>query len=145
MTLDEIFEEWDKDSTVDPTELGNAALDLAKLHHKYYRMFSRERLLLKKLESDLKVLKREKAEFYVDGPTKEQIDMGWELPPKGKIRVKSDVPVYVDSDNDIIAMNLKIAYQQEKVDLLESIIKLISNRGFQIKSAIEWEKFKVGG
>lgn len=145
MTLDEIFEEWDKDSTVDPTELGNAALDLAKLHHKYYRMFSRERLLLKKLESDLKVLKREKSEFYVDGPTQEQIEMGWVLPPKGKIRVKSDVPVYVDSDNDIIAMNLKIAYQQEKVDLLESIIKLISNRGFQIKSAIEWEKFKVGG
>lgn len=145
MTLDEIFEEWDKDSTVDPTELGNAALDLAKMHHKYYRMFSRERLLLKKLESDLKILKREKSEFYVDGPTQEQIEMGWELPPKGRIRVKSDVPVYIDSDNDIIAMNLKIAYQQEKVELLESIIKLISNRGFQIKSAIEWEKFKVGG
>jgi hypothetical protein len=39
---------------------------------------------------------------------------------------------------------LKIAVQQEKVDVLESIIKSIKDRGFQIKNAIEWERFKVG-
>ena len=34
--------------------------------------------------------------------------------------------------------------QGEKVDTLESIIKSISNRGYLIKSAIDYEKFKVG-
>jgi len=40
---------------------------------------------------------------------------------------------------------LKISVQQEKVDTLEAIIKAITNRGFLIKSAIDWERFKVGG
>jgi hypothetical protein len=39
MTLEEIFELWEKDSSINPSELGNAALDLAKLHHKYYSLF----------------------------------------------------------------------------------------------------------
>ena len=143
MTLEEIFELWEKDSTINPSELGNAALDLAKLHHKYYSIFSRERLLLKKLEGEMKKLRLDKQEFYVDGPTEEQMSMGWKLPPKGRI-LKSDVSTYIDADDDIIKLNLKIAYQQEKINALESIIKTLHNRGFHIKSAIDFEKFKVG-
>lgn len=143
MTLEEIFELWGEDSEVNRAELGNAALDIAKLHHKYYQIFSRERLTLRKMESELKKLKMDKYEFYVDGPTEDHIESGWKLPPKGRI-LKSDVNMYIDSDSDIIAMNLKIAYQNEKLELLESIIKTIGNRGFQIKSAIDWERFKVG-
>jgi hypothetical protein len=144
MTLEEIFDIWQEDSIVDQTELGNAALALAKLHHKYYRMLSQERLLAKKLEAETKQLKLEKAEFYQDGPTEDQIEKGWKLPPKGRI-LRSDVSSYIDGDSDIIAANLKLAYQQEKVELLIDIIKTLSNRGFHIKSAIDWERFKVGG
>lgn len=143
MTLDEIFEEWSGDTQIDHTELGNAALSLAKLHHKYYQILSRERLLAKKLEAELKQLKLEKTEFYQDGPTQEQIDKGWKLPAKGRI-LRSDVGNYIDSDGDVVAAQLKLAYQNEKVDLLQDIIKTISNRGFHIKSAIDWERFKVG-
>lgn len=143
MTLEEIFELWEKDSVVDRVELGNAALRLAKLHHKYYQIFSKERLLYKKLESDMKVLKLEKHEFYTDGPTSEQIEKGWKLPARGKI-IRSDAINYVEADSDIIALNLKLAYQMEKLNLLESIIKTIGNQSFNIKSAIEWEKFKTG-
>ena len=143
MTLDEIFEEWSGDTQIDQTELGNAALGLAKMHHKYYQMLSRERLLGKKLEAELKQLKLEKMEFYQDGPTQEQIDKGWKLPAKGRI-LRSDVGNYTDSDSDVVAAQLKLAYQNEKIDLLQDIIKTISNRGFHIKSAIEWERFKVG-
>lgn len=144
MTLNEVFEMWEKDSTINPSELGNAALDLAKLHHKYYSVFARERLLLRKLESEMKELKLSKQEFYIDGPTEEQIELGWKLPAKGRI-LKSDVAAYMDADNDIIQLNLKIAYQQEKINALESIIRMIRDRGFHIKSAIDFERFKVGG
>ena len=34
--------------------------------------------------------------------------------------------------------------QKEKVDFLESIIKSLNNRGFNLNAAIQWEKFKVG-
>ena len=144
MTLEEIFELWKDDVEIDRAELGQSALDLAKLHHKYYQIFSKERLLLVKLRAELKQLKLEKQEFYVDGPTEEHIERGWKLPAKGRI-LRSDASNYVDSDSDVIQFTLKVAYQEEKVELLESIIKTVGNRGFQIKSAIEWEKFKVGG
>ena len=34
--------------------------------------------------------------------------------------------------------------QQEKVDFLDSAIKSLTNRGFNLKAAIDWEKFKMG-
>ena len=52
--------------------------------------------------------------------------------------------MYVDGDEEVIEMNLKIGYQKEKVDFLENAIRSLTNRGFNIKSAIDWEKFKVG-
>jgi hypothetical protein len=45
---------------------------------------------------------------------------------------------------ELIDLSLKIGMQQEKVELLESIIKSLKNRGFQIKSAIDWFKFTMG-
>jgi hypothetical protein len=143
MTLDEIFDLWEQDAKIDTSELGKIALDIPKLHHKYFKLFSRERLLQKKLQAELKQLKLEKSEFFADGPTEDQRDKGWKLPAKGKI-LRTDVGRYVDADQDIINLNLKIAYQQEKIDLLESIIKVIVNRGFQVNAAISWERFKVG-
>jgi hypothetical protein len=35
--------------------------------------------------------------------------------------------------------------QQEKVDLLESIIKSIHNRGYQLKTALDFLRFTMGG
>lgn len=144
MTLDEIFDEWSKDSQLDKAEIGNAALEIAKLHNKYYQFLSRERLLLKKMESQTKELKLEKYEFYTDGPTQEQIAKGWKLPAKGKI-LKAQINDYLDADSEIINANLKLSYQSEKVETLNSILKTISTMGFHIKSYIDWERFKVGG
>lgn len=143
MKLEDIYEEWKKDSDIDKTELGDEALKIPKLHHKYYQMFTHERLLLRKYEADFKNLKLSKYEFYTMGPTEESRDKGWRLPARGMI-LKSDLPMYMEADKDIIDMSLRIGMQQEKIELLESIIKSLVNRGFQIKSAIEWTKFTMG-
>ena len=144
MKIESIFDEWEKDSQIDRTELGDEAVKIPKLHHKYYKVFVSERLLYRKLEADLKQLKLEKYEFYTQGPTKEQKDKGWELPARGLI-LKGDIPTYIDADRDIVELSLKIGFQLEKIELLESIIKSLTNRGFQIKSAIDWHKFTMGG
>ena len=77
------------------------------------------------------------------GPTEETHAKGWKLPPQGKI-IRSDVNNYIEADQEVINMSLRIGVQQEKIELLESIIKSLTGRGFNIKAAIEWEKFKVG-
>ena len=143
MTLDEIFEAWQKDSTIDKTELGTEALNIPKLHHKYYQIFVKEKMILKKQESDMKKLKLDKYEFLTQGPNEETKDKGWRLPPKGMI-LKGDIPMYLEGDQDIINLSLKIGLQQEKVELLDSIIKTIINRNFIIRNAIDWQKFTMG-
>ncbi len=143
MKLEEIFELWNEDCQINKNELGNEALKISKLHAKYYKIFIREKLILKKYETDLKTLRLEKHEFFVQGPTPEQAAKGWELPPIGRV-IKSETSTYVDADNDVIKQTLKIAAQHEKVSLLESIIRSLRDRNFNIRAAIDWERFKVG-
>ena len=52
--------------------------------------------------------------------------------------------MYIESDADIQKLQSRIDMQQEKVDFVESIIKNLPARGYQINAAISWEKFKVG-
>jgi hypothetical protein len=143
MLLDDYLAEWKKESGYDQTDLSGEALKIPLLHAKWLRYLSNERLILKKLESDAKRLKHDKYEFYTMGPN-EDTPKNWKLPPKGMI-LKSEAMNYVDSDKDIIELNLKVAYQQEKVDILAEILKMIHNRQWHIRSAIDWNKFQAGG
>lgn len=101
-------------------------------------------MLLKKYEADHKTLKLGKYEFYLHGPSPESIKKGWQQPSVGRV-MKPDIGAYLDADPDLINMCLKIGIQNEKIDFLDSIIKSLVARGFNIKNALEWEKFKVGG
>jgi hypothetical protein len=143
MKIEEIFEQWEQDSKIDKTELGDAALDIPKLHHKYFQILVNEKMQLRKLEAEFKSLKLDKYEFYTQGPNEDTKDKGWKLPPKGMI-LKADIPMYMDADPDIINISLRIGMQQEKIELLDSIVKSIMNRNFVIKNAIDWQKFTMG-
>jgi len=143
MKLDEILEWWSADCNVDRTELGDESLKIPKLHAKYLRVFTEERLLLRKMEEERKELFKLKHDYYRGILPEEDLKAnGWD--PFRLSIIKSDVPMYLEADQDVIKFNLRIAVQQEKVDTLESIIKSISNRGYLIKAAIDYEKFKVG-
>jgi hypothetical protein len=143
MKLEEIYTEWDADSDIDTTDLGTESIKIPKLHNKYYKLYTSEKLLLRKYEAEMKSLKLAKYEFYTQGPSAETKELGWEMPSRGMI-LKQEMPMYMEGDREIIALSLKIGLQQEKVELLESIIKSLVNRGFQIKSAIDWHKFTMG-
>lgn len=143
MKLEEIQEHWERDSCIDRTELGEESLRIPQLHSKYYKMFSKERMLLRKLETDYKELHYDKYEWYAGTISREKMDMyGWEPNPLKYLR--SDIPMAMDGDADIRQVTLRIDMQKEKVDFLESIIKSLPTRGYQISQAIAWEKFKVG-
>jgi hypothetical protein len=143
MTLDEILAMWEVDSRVDYSEVGRCSADIPILHHKYLKQHSHERLRLRKMQEDLKVLRHQKHLFYLDGPDEETEARGWRLPPKGRI-LKGEVQQYVDTDQDVVKATLALAYQNEKVDVLGSIMGSINFRSNALKNAVEWEKFKVG-
>mgnify|MGYP006280519893 CR=1 FL=1 len=144
MKLDDIMTTWEQDSRIDSTELGHESLKIPMLHHKYYKMFVEEGLMQKKYEQDYKRLYKLKHEYYLGILDQEtMIEQGWE--PNGLKILKQDLSVYIDSDADLQVIQAKIDIQKQKLSFLESVIKTVSNRGFLIKNAIDWERFKVGG
>lgn len=143
MKLDELYDMWSEDSEIDATELADESLKISKLHNKYMRIYSDERIVLLRLQADMKILKKEKYEFYADGPTKETVAKGWTLPAKGTI-IKSEIATYLEADQDIIDLSLRIGYQSQKIEFIESVIKSLNNRGYNIRAAIDWHKFTNG-
>lgn len=143
MTLEQIQELWSKDAPVDRTELGEEAIKIPQLHSKYFKIYSTERLILKKMELESKQMWKDLWSYYQGHMDYEDLTQrGWDQ--INTIILKADLNIHIDSNKDWINNNLKLAYQREKVDFLEAIIKSLNNRGFNINAAISWEKFKVG-
>jgi hypothetical protein len=141
--IEEIVQEWSKDCEIDVTNVSVESAEIAKMHNKYYQMYMQESMRLRKLKTDYKQLLKLKTEYYRGELTMEELrERDWEPQPL-KI-LKQDIPLYIDSDQQMIDTSLKIGMQEEKVNYLENIIKMISNRGFQIKSIIDWERFRTG-
>lgn len=143
MKLNEIQDMWEKDSMIDRSELGNESLNIPRLHSKYFNIYSTERALLRKWEGEFKKLYRDKYEYYSGTLSEEDLKLhGWE--PFSMRILRTDIPTYIEADDDIIKGKNMISGQQDKVEFIESIIKSLPSRGYQINSAIVWEKFKMG-
>lgn len=142
-TLEQIFDEWSTDSIINRIDLAGAAIEIPKLHNKYYRMLSAERLRLKKMNSEMDQLIADKRDWLTGNLSKEELDqLGWQ--PFLRKLLKSEVDDFMKSDKDYIDANLKLATQQEKIEVLVDILKMIHNRSFQISNAVNFEKFRAG-
>jgi len=140
MNLDEIQLSWEEDSKIDDDNLHSESTKIPSLHAKYYRILNNI-LLMKKLEENkFKQIKKEKWQYYT-GKADPEVYIA--KPFDHKV-LRQDVDKYMDSDEDLIKIQNKIDYFQVMLNYLDSILKIINNRTFQIKNAIEWQKFIRG-
>ena len=58
--------------------------------------------------------------------------------------LKTDVPIYLESDEEYMKSVLKLKYYNQMVEALKAIMQAINNRSFYIKNAIEFAKFLKG-
>lgn len=145
-TLEQILEMWKKDCQIDELQLDQSARDSAKLHSKYLELYSINKLKLKKLDNDFKVLLKNKWLHYNGKLSKEEMDAkGWDYNPLGGLTVlKGDMDYYYDSDPLIQKAQVKIEYLKEVVDTLKEILDNVKWRHQTIKNMIEWRKFTSG-
>ena len=143
MTFDEIKRNVTNDIPMDKTELDVESMKTPQLHNKYLIIYSDEKLILGKLQSDLSVLRKDKWLYYTGKMSQEQLEeRNWE--PFDLNILKTDIDKFLDSDEDIIRLSNKILLQREKVNYLENVIKIINNRQWSIRSTIDWLKFTNG-
>jgi hypothetical protein len=143
MNIERIREMAEADLKIDGTELGDESIRIPQLHGKYLNIFHDESLVLRKLEADYKILRKQKWEYYNGKMSQEDLKaLGWE--PFGHRILRQDLDVYMESDQDMIRIIGKMDLQKAKVDYLDSLLKGINNRQWVIRNSIEWKKFLSG-
>ena len=58
--------------------------------------------------------------------------------------LRQDIDKYMDADEDILKSISKMEYYQTMLSYLDSILKTIMNRSYQIKNSIEYMRFTAG-
>ena len=134
MDFDKIIEEWKQDCPIDDTTLDKESVKIPTLHGKYLELHSREKIFLNYLGVEYKKLYREKWEYYSGKAEK---------PFQLKL-LKTDLHIYLDSDDKLCELKEKIDTQKQKVSYVESVIKSLGTRSFHITNAINWRKFTAG-
>jgi hypothetical protein len=95
-------------------------------------------------EKDAKIDRDNLHERYEYFSGKADPDVYIENPFPKKIRDKDTMQKYMDADEKLSNSNLKIDYYDTMLVYIESILKVIQNRTFQIKNAIEFMRFNAG-
>jgi hypothetical protein len=140
MDLEKLQEQADKDLKINDTELDLESLKTPQLHNQYMKHLTKYKLMLSRAETEYSVMKKDKWEYYTG---KADASVYAEKPFDLKI-LRTDIDKYLDSDEDLQKQKQKVDYLSTTVDFLDRTIRLISNRGFIIKNAIDWRKFTSG-
>ena len=144
MKLTELQESWKTDAQIDHTNLGRSAARTPELHAKYLNLLTSARLQTRKAESDYFKLRRIKYRYFRGELTRQELtDMGWDQ-YQGVKPIKNEMDEFLQTDNDLITSQDKLEYLRTVLYQLESILKSIHSRTWDIKNAIEWEKFSNG-
>ena len=143
MNIDIIRKMIDLDVKIDSGTLDTEATKLPQIHNKYLCLLMDEKMILGKSDSDLKTLTKDKWLYYSGKMSEEQLTtLGWEAFELSLLR--TDLDRFIDSDKDVILLQNKYILQKEKVNYLESVVKLIANKIWNIRAALDWIKFTQG-
>lgn len=134
MKIEDLEKEVEKDLYIDETILAKESLATPVKHNKYLRMLLRERLKLKKLETDLYKVSLGRTNYY----------NGNDPDPYEYVLKDKEIKDYVRVDPIVIEHEAKVTLQSELVKYLEEVCKMFEKRGFAIKNAIDFMKFTQG-
>ena len=141
MDLEKIQAMWEKDSHIDPDNLHDESLKMPQLHSKYYTLYNTITLLREKAREQYSKVRLERYNYYTGKATAEVYA---EEPFPYKVREKDAIQRHLEADDKMNKIDMKIKYYDVMLKFLEEIIRAVSNRTYQIKNAIEWNKFQAG-
>ena len=141
MNHEQIQEMWEKDSKIDPDNLHDESLKIPQLHSKYYTLYNTITLLRERAREQYNKVRLERYNYYTGKATAEVYA---EEPFPYKVREKDAIQRHLEADDKMNKVDMKIKYYDIMLKFLEEVIRAVSNRTYQIKNAIEWNKFQAG-
>ena len=141
MTIEQIKDLIECDSAIDSSKLDLEAINTPYIQGKYIRLLSNETAVYKNLKTQLDRLKHNKYNLFM-GRLSQKEQMESKL---GNLKLlKTEIPQYIENDDDVIALKALLIEAELKVDLITQFITVLNQRTFQIKNAIEYMRFQNG-
>ena len=141
MNLETLQDMWRSDSKLDEDLHDNDSLAIPQLHMKYMEFHNQYSLMKKERDIEMKRLIKEKWLYYRGkAPSSVYKEMPFDL----KLTTKEEISMFIEADEDIGKLKYKIEYIAQVIFFLDGVLRMINNRTYHIKNAIEWKKFQSG-
>ena len=138
MNIEELKKMILADSKADVTELAKDALQVAYLYGKYLNLYEEQNAELKRLKQRFKKLNKLLWEYYTGkAPAKVYKEKPFHL----KL-LKTDVALYVQSDDEYQKLERELFKQEQIVNLLKGAMDIMDKKGWMIKNALDDIKWK---
>ena len=141
MNLEQLQEMWKTDSIIDPDKYGEESVRIPQLHMRYMEFFNTFSLMKKDRESEMRMMVRDKWVFYKG---KAPASVYKEMPFDLKLTTNDEIKMFIAADDEVRKLQLKIDYIEQTIFFLDGVLRQINSRNYQIKNAIEWERFQSG-
>lgn len=143
-TIEELHDEWNKDADIDRTEVGSELLKIPKLHSKYLAIMTHHSAQSKEIAFSMSKARKIKYEYYQGDLNNPQDLEKYNLEPMTKRILKTEIPMYLESDPTLLSLTRKKSLHDEIVATASAILKELNSRTYQLRSFIEYEKFING-
>jgi len=130
-----------KDVEIDEFDIDGEAIRTPKLHQKYSVMFANESMSLIKYQQIQKRVYLERWKYFNGKQTDQYYTKFGVFNEKV---LKGDIDKYLAADKRLGYASELLEVQKQIVNYLERTVKDISNRGFHIKSVIDYRRFESG-
>ena len=140
MKIEDILKLIEEDKKIDYTQLDTESHKIPEQAVKYQQLAHDEALMLRHLEREYNVMKYKRWMYYM-GKADDEV---YEKEPFDHKALKSDVNIFLESDKQLNELQDKISTQSEKLKLVVDAGKVMQNKSFNIKNALDHQKFMGG-
>jgi len=141
MNLENLQQMWKTDSVLDDDLHDNDSLAIPQLHMKYMEFHNTFSLMKRERELEMKRLLKEKWLYYKGkAPAAVYKEMPFDL----KLTAKDEISMFIEADEEVQKIQYKIDYIEQVLFFLDGVLRMINNRTYHIKNAIEWKRFQSG-
>ena len=141
MNLEQLQTMWKTDSKLDDDLHDNDSLAIPQLHMKYMEFHNTYSLMKREREREMKKMIKNKWLYYKGkAPSSVYKEMPFDL----KLTTKEEISMFIEADEEIGKLQFKIDYIDQVLFFLDGVLRMINNRTYHIKNAIEWKRFQSG-
>ena len=140
MIINDILKQIETDKKIDHTQLDTESLRIPEQAVKYQQLAHDEAIRLRFLEKEYNVAKYNRWMYYTGKADPEIYN---KEPFEHKV-LKSDLNLFLESDLILNEIQDRIVIQTEKLKLVVEAGKVMQNKSFNIKNALDHQKFMGG-